>query len=580
MAQQFFNRNIPDECHQQMRAFAAAGNDVLRVAFAPGGGRFSILTRNGAYFNRNIPDECHQQMAALSKNGAKIVCVAFVPGAGNGFSVVNDKGAYINRNIPDECHTAMAELSKGGARIVSVAFPPQGGNRWSIVNDRGAYLNRNIPDNCHTAMAELSKGGAKVVCVAFDKDGQGWSVVNDRGAYLNRDIPDEAHMIMGYFSQIHGPVRSVAFDGDGNGWSVIHALTKDEKVCDATRCVDISQAYAQIQQRLAGKVVGYACTVGAGSMGAYSAGFARTAADAPARLYLPSTKSPTASVSKFITALGAIAVLGKKNVSLDAAVGAYLPSDWNVSAQMKQITFRQLLAQSSGIKDYGNNDQTYETIKNFWQSPPAGGFNAADKGWVYSNYNFSIFRVLLPRVAGFVDDPANRALKYATSFIRLVQQHVFEKVGAFHVDAKPPASGPQATAYAYSYKFPGSAKGHDWGDNTLAVGPACWYLSIDDVAKVLDSLNRNDERILTRAQMAELERDGLGLDVRKDANGFRWLEKNGGWGWDGTTISTSVGLFGPGVYGALFINSDHADGKLSADAVLHDALVAAYKPKA
>lgn len=48
----------------------------------------------------------------------------------------------------------------------------------------------------------------------------------------------------------------------------------------------------------------------------------------------------------------------------------------------------------------------------------------------------------------------------------------------------------------------------------------------------------------------------LGWDTITDGSGYRWVEKNGGWGMNGTTISTSIALFGPGVFGALFINSD------------------------
>jgi CubicO group peptidase (beta-lactamase class C family) len=581
MSQVFFNRNIADECHQQIRAFINAGNEVVRIAFAPGGGnRFSVVAKNGAFLNRNIPDECHQKMGELSKNGAKIICVAFPPGGGNSWSIVNDKGAYFNRGIPDECHQKMAELSQNGAKIISVAFPPSGGNSWSIVNDKGAYFNRNIPDECHQKMAEFSQNGARVICVAFDKDGTGWSVINNQGAYFNRNIPDEAHMIMGYYSQIYGAISLIAFDGDANGWSILGTKTKDEKVCDANRCVDISDVYANIQQRLDGKVVGYACTVGAGSIGAYSHGYARTSANSPAKLYLPSTKSPTASVSKFVTALAAIALLAKKNISLDTKIANYLPSHWTPHAKMGDITFRQLMSHRSGIKDYGNNDQSYETIKSFWENPPVNAFKPDDKNPEYSNYNFGIFRMLLPHVDGsFVDDPQRRAEKYAASYIRLVQQYVFEKVGAFNVDAKPPTSGPQASGYAFSYQFPGTSSGFNWGDNTLGVGAACWYLSIDDVAKVLYSLNSNDGRILTSAQRTIMENDSLGFDTRTDGNGYRWCEKNGGWGMNGTTISTSVCLFGPGVFGGLFINSDTANAGPGADTVLHDALVAAYKPR-
>ena len=78
MAVEFFNRSIPDECHQKMGESAAAGNDRIGVAFVPGSGaHWSVLAKNGAFFNRGIPDECHQKMHDLSKSAAKIIHVAF-----------------------------------------------------------------------------------------------------------------------------------------------------------------------------------------------------------------------------------------------------------------------------------------------------------------------------------------------------------------------------------------------------------------------------------------------------------------------------------------------------------------------
>ncbi len=579
MAVIFFNRNIPDECHQKMKDFLAAGDDVTWVAFAPGGGsRWSVLTKNGKFFNRNIPDECHQKMQDLSKDGAKIVRVAFPPQGGNSWSIVNDKGVFFNRSIPDECHQKMQDLSKDGAKIVSVAFPPQGGNSWSIVNNKGVFVNRSIPDECHQKMQDLSKDGAKIISVAFPpQGGNSWSIVNDKGVFFNRNIPDEAHMYMGFFSAVYGPVHIVAFAADGNGWSVTSAVTKAEKVCDATKCVSIADVYHNIAEQLDGKVVGYACSVGSASIGAYSHGQARTSANAPARLFLPSTKIPVASVSKIVTALAAIRVLAKHKIDLGSGIGGHLPSDWKLDPYVASITFGQLLSQSSGIKAYGNVPQDYATLKQFFtqkvdptknaqctgpEGPtvmaPANPINPKNKSRCYSNYNFAIFRVLLPFIDGFQDDPVNRAANMAAAYVKIVQKNVFEPVGAFGVDSKPPATGPQASAYAFSYIYPGASPGWDWGDDTLSVGAAGWYLAIDDIDKVLYSLNKNDGRILTPAQMQVMEATQLGWDWLIDlATGYRWVEKNGGWtSGTGTVISTSIALFGPGVFGALFINSD------------------------
>jgi CubicO group peptidase (beta-lactamase class C family) len=597
MSVRFFNRNIPDECHQQMKAFGKAGSDIAWVAFAPGANRFSIVASSGGYFNRNIPDECHLQMGELSKNGKKVVCVAFPPAGGNSFSIVNDHGEYFNRNIPDECHTQMGELSKNGAKIVCVAFPPAGGNSFSIVNNQGAYFNRNIPDECHQQMGELSKNGAKVICVAFPKQGGNrWSVANDKGGFFNRNIDDETHMIMRYQSSVYGPVKIVAFDADGSGWSVTSKVTKSEKVCDATRCASIATIYENIQARLDGKVVGYACTVGGAEVSTFAQGWARTAADSPKKQFLPSTKITVASVAKFVTGVAAMRVLAKNKVGLDTGIGGHLPKDWKLDPNVASITFRQLLSHSSGIKHYGNVSMDYDGLKTFFtqtvdttkntkcQGPAvvnlANPINPKDMTRCYSNYNFAIFRILLPIIDGFVDDPAHRAQKLADAYVKIVADNVFAPVGVTGMLAKPPASGPQATGYAFSYQYPGTSKGVDWGDDTLIVGAAGWYLAIEDVAEVLNSLNKNDGRILTKAQVQDMETSVMGWDKAKDSAGNRWVEKNGGWGANNTTISTSVVLFGAGLFGAMFLNSDiSGEPGVGAETVLHDAYIAALKPK-
>ncbi|CZR52670.1 uncharacterized protein PAC_02547 [Phialocephala subalpina] len=222
---QFFNRDIDEDCHRKMSEIIRNGDDIIWVAFCPGGkNRWSILCKSGHYHNHNIPEECHQAMYESSKSGAEVTRVAFTP-SGQGWSILNNRGDYMNHRIPDECHDKMGELSHGGAKIISVAFPSGRQDSWSIANDKGGYFNRNIPDECHEKMGEMSRDGRSITCVAFTgKDGRGWTVSNDRGEYFNRNIPDEAHMLFGYFAQICGPVRVVAFDPNGGGWSVIASV--------------------------------------------------------------------------------------------------------------------------------------------------------------------------------------------------------------------------------------------------------------------------------------------------------------------------------------------------------------------
>jgi CubicO group peptidase (beta-lactamase class C family) len=306
------------------------------------------------------------------------------------------------------------------------------------------------------------------------------------------------------------------------------------------------------------------------------------------------------SVSKFITAVGTIAVLDKYGVSVDSAIGPYLPSDWtNTSSFIKSLTFAQLLSQTTGIKTYGNVAQTYAQLKTFYtQSVSASAVTACpfntttitvnpinpnNMGYCYSNYNFAILRILLPKVAGYAEDAnlATRPQTLANQFQSLVQQNVFNKVGQTGVSCKPPTVNPGASTYAFAHIYPGSSAGFDWGDESLVCGAASWYLSVEDIAKVLSSLNAHDGKILKTSpdRFTEMGTRRFGLDVN---NNGEW-EKNGAWGdASGNLITTSVAVFGPvsgngpRILATLLLDSDISGG-LNAGANAQSVLEQAYK---
>jgi hypothetical protein len=156
---------------------ANSGHAIQWISFPPegGGNSWSIVT-DKSFFNRNIPDECHNKMNEFLKAGHKLVCVAFPPAGGNSWSVVTDK-SFFNRNIPDECHNKMNEFLKAGHKLRLVAFPRSGGNCWSVIADK-TFFNRNVPNECHMILGEMHTGHGPVRSVAFDADGNGWSAVS------------------------------------------------------------------------------------------------------------------------------------------------------------------------------------------------------------------------------------------------------------------------------------------------------------------------------------------------------------------------------------------------------------------
>jgi CubicO group peptidase (beta-lactamase class C family) len=370
----------------------------------------------------------------------------------------------------------------------------------------------------------------------------------------------------------------------------------------------VDKIATNIHRELDGNVVGYSFVVGNSLYQKSDAyGHARTSADGAQRDFRPITRITVASVSKMVTAIAAVRILDKNGVSLDAAIGPYLPSDWSVSNYVKNIKFSQLLSHTSGIKDYGNSPPNdYATLKSFFSRPvnrrstttcqpatvdqPSNPINPNDLTPCYSNYNFAIFRILLPKVAGLPNDPnpSTRPQTLADQYTQLVQRNVFDLVGRTGVACKPPAT----SGYAFAYNYPGTKTGFDWGDVSLICGAAGWYLSVEDIAKVLLSISDKDGQILSATaandQFETMRTKKLGWDV--DTNNE--LEKNGGWGAGCDSngahcgnISTSIAIFepvtGPRIVGVLFLNSNISRGPSnggSAQSVLEKAYQNALAP--
>jgi CubicO group peptidase (beta-lactamase class C family) len=348
-------------------------------------------------------------------------------------------------------------------------------------------------------------------------------------------------------------------------------------VCDATHCVSLARMEASVRAQLNGKAVGYAYVLGGATPVAGSGGFARTAADGAPIPFTSQTRITVASLSKWITAIATMAVLRARGVGLDDAIGPYFPSDWQVPVYLRALTFSQLLSHTSGIKDFGNGPQLYDRLQQFFTRPvnpssttactgarvtdPPDAVTPQDRSRCYSNYNFAILRLLLSRVAGFAEgpNPGTRPATLANEYEALVQEHVFRPVGV-----AGPACHPTSSRYAFAYFHPGDKPGHDWGDVRLRCGDAGWYVSVEDMARVLHSVNSRDGRILAESReysaLHEMRARGLGVDI----NTPELMEKGGLWGDERGLISTSGAIFGPAsgpnLVAVLFINSDVVDG--------------------
>ncbi|MEM7665504.1 MAG: serine hydrolase domain-containing protein [Pseudomonadota bacterium] len=327
-------------------------------------------------------------------------------------------------------------------------------------------------------------------------------------------------------------------------------------------------------------MVGYAFALGAEKIASGSGGLARSAEDGGPKQFTADTPMVIASVSKLVSAIATMKLLEEQGLDIDEPIGPYFPEDWRVDPYLQSVTFKQLLNQTSGIKDFGNGPMPHARLKAFFEQPVDPDTTIAckdpideaqparivpsDLGFCYSNFNAAILIALLPKLAGFQDemDAEARPRVLAQRYEKLVQTKVFEPVGVSNASCAP--SGDD---YALSYIFGVAAPGKDWGEQYDRCAEGGWYISANDLAKALASVASKDGRILTEtasySAFQEIRQFGLGLD----RNWPDLMEKGGVLGDSPGVLATSAMIFGPDsnrpVVAVLFTNSTNREGRIA-----------------
>ncbi|MEZ4901271.1 MAG: serine hydrolase domain-containing protein [Spirosomataceae bacterium] len=142
-----------------------------------------------------------------------------------------------------------------------------------------------------------------------------------------------------------------------------HASTRSGDIGDLVTHHFDAQTFAQkIEARLNGKVPGYGyCIVVNGQVAAKNgAGNARYNVDAPQRNYTENVIQDIGSCTKYFAALLAMKYLNSAGaagitVALEKKVYLYLPYYFQPSNDFKKVTFRDLMAHTSGIINNGSS---------------------------------------------------------------------------------------------------------------------------------------------------------------------------------------------------------------------------------
>ncbi len=254
--------------------------------------------------------------------------------------------------------------------------------------------------------------------------------------------------------------------------------------------------------------------------------------------WTPDVPMHVASVSKLITGIAMARLLIDKGKPYDTKIAPYLPAYWPKGAGIADITFRQLLTETSGLNyNSTTSDSRFPAMK---AAVAAGTTHVGE--YHYQNMNFGLCRLLIPVLNGNIAASANWPDTIwdgvtIQAYAAYVQQAVFGPAGV----SGPTMDHPSPNALGYS--FPVSGAGWDSGNLAAWIGGLGWHISCHQMLDIMSALRRKGT-IMTTAQAQTMLDSGLGLDVVMWTPAGTLYNKNGLWT-DGIRVEQALAYFLP-----------------------------------
>jgi D-alanyl-D-alanine carboxypeptidase len=296
-------------------------------------------------------------------------------------------------------------------------------------------------------------------------------------------------------------------------------------------------------------------------------GFARRQPDTSANAQIPFTeysRVDIASTTKTMTSIAVLKALESKGKDDSELIYKYLPTNWNIPASVKKLTFRDVLSHHSGLRKV--TDGSYDGVRRTIEAGVAADYeivNYDQSDDEYQNINFVTMRVVLaylvnaPLMVLYQNDPAKSAELTAQTYCQFVRDNVF-KAAAINkqVSFKPWDESGDLTKVPLLYNEDSSnLAGIMAGDHTLDGGAGGLFINAVEMAQVLAALE-NGVLLSDNTRMMMKQHD-LGI-FQVDNTAF--YTHNGGFSdSQGRGSSTRLVLCPNNIQVAIVINSSNND---------------------
>lgn len=209
-----------------------------------------------------------------------------------------------------------------------------------------------------------------------------------------------------------------------------------------------------------------------------------------------------ASITKTLTATAVLKamqdkkVVGYPNLSIFSKVDDFLPPSWTRGRGVKELTFKELMSQYSGMFD-NSGDTSIGGLRSWIKS----GVTRPKTEYKYINGNLAIFRIILPYM--MASDATrknwnNLAQANETEFNNQVSNRYKELVRELVLTPSGIKNADMVDKSEYPtrwYNQNNNANGFKEGDWTTSGGGGGWVLSANELAQFMAHL-RYDDKIL------------------------------------------------------------------------------------
>jgi hypothetical protein len=286
--------------------------------------------------------------------------------------------------------------------------------------------------------------------------------------------------------------------------------------------LDVNGFGTALHAALKSEVVGYCMCLRKNGETIYTLewNWAETPADAGIG-WTPDRQMHVASVSKLITAMALTKLLDDKGIPYTAKIIDYLPDYWAKGPNINQISFQNLMTQTSGFST--TNGQTdFASMK----AKVAAGV-ASVGSYRYENMNFGLCRILTSIVNGTI----GKAAELPDQWWDYVTIHGYKNHVSAKVLAPAGASGAtleHAAGAVLAYPFPVSGKGWNSGSLDTVSGGAGWHFTVKQLLDVMSKF-RHTTAIMPAAKAQGMLDHGFGIDVIMGTPAGTLYNKNGLW---------------------------------------------------